>query len=94
MAEYDTRAAIGPLGAIESMLLLLDSPYNEIQSLALQCIQMASKNKVNRKIVQDCGALPRLLEYCADEKYAATHCQALETLGQLLHDPEAMEAVA
>jgi hypothetical protein len=94
MEEFDTRAELGKLGAIESMFMMLDVEYNEIQSLAMQCLVGAAKNADNRMIIRVCGGLMKLIEYLQDETYVATHEKALAVLGVVLQDPVAMELVS
>ena len=60
---------------------MLDVEYNEIQSLALQCLVGAAKNADNRMIIRVCGGLMKLIEYLQDETYVATHEKALAVLG-------------
>ena len=93
-SQYDTRAELGKLGAIESVFMCLDVEYNEIQSLALQCLVGAAKNANNRMIIRVAGGLTKLVEYLAESKYEATHEKALGVLGVVLQDPVAMEFVS
>lgn len=94
MEEYDTRAELGKLGAVESMFMCLDVEYNEIQSLAMQCLVGAAKNAQNRMIIRVCGGLMKLIAYLGEPEYAATHEKALEVLGVALQDPASMEFVS
>jgi hypothetical protein len=94
MEEYDTRAQLGKLGCVETMFLMLDSEFNEVQSLALQCLVGAAKNAENRMIIRVCGGLAKLIEYLGDGEFEATHEKALEVLAVSLTDPESMALVS
>ena len=94
MDEYDARAQLGKLGCIESLFLMLNSEFNEVQSLGLQCIVNAAKNAYNREIIRICGGLTRLIDYLTEEEMKPTHGKALEALASVLRDEAAMEIVS
>ena len=94
--EYDARAALGAgeTGGIETLLVVLDSEYSELQSLALSCLMAACRNNRNRMIVRVSGGLVKLLQFIGNAKFAASHSQALQVLAELLGDSSAMAAVS
>ena len=94
--EYDARAALGAgeTGGIETLLVVLDSEYSELQSLALSCLMAACRNNRNRMIVRVSGGLVKLLQFIGNPKFAASHSQALQVLAELLGDSSAMAAVS
>lgn len=94
MDEYDSRAQLGKQGCIESMFLMLNSEFKEVQSLGLQCIVAAAKNSYNREIIRICGGLTRLIDYLSDEEMKATHDRALQALASVLRDEANMEIVS
>lgn len=59
-------------------MVLLDSEYAEIQSLALQALASAARHCRNQMIVRVCGGLEKLLHFVANPEYQRAHAQALE----------------
>lgn len=94
MEEYDARAMLGELQAIESVFVMLKSDYNEVQSLALDCVCAAARNSKNREIIRIIGGMECLITYLQDETFHATHEKALKAFASVLQDPEAMALVS
>jgi len=92
--DYDARAAIGDAGGLESLMVLLDSEYPELQSLSLAALAKAAQNKRNQMIVRVCGGLEKLLGMVSKAEYASCHSQVLKVLGELLVDPVNMAVVS
>ena len=92
--DYDARAAVGNAGGLESLMVLLDSEYPELQSLSLAALAKAAQHKRNQMIVRVCGGLEKLLGMVSKPEYAACHAQILRVLGELLVDPANMAVVS
>eukprot|EP00040_Diaphanoeca_grandis_P014431 m.73199 g.73199 ORF g.73199 m.73199 type:complete len:799 (+) comp24536_c0_seq1:174-2570(+) len=94
--EHDARAALGKgdTGGVETLLVVLDSEYNELQSLALKCLLAATRITRNRMIVRVSGGLVKLIEFINKPEFQATHAQALNVLACLLNESAAMVAVS
>ncbi|KFP83721.1 Armadillo repeat-containing protein 3 [Apaloderma vittatum] len=84
--DFQSRAAVCALNVIPPLLELLKSEYPVIQLLALQTLEVISKDRETRIILGKNEGLDCLLKILEANEFSDLHVEALAVLGNCLED--------
>ncbi|NXG58387.1 ARMC3 protein, partial [Hemiprocne comata] len=93
MQDFQSCAAVHALNVIPPLLELLQSEYPVIQSLALKTLEVISKDRETRKILQENKGLDCLMKILETNEFSDLQVEALSVLGNCLEDAHAMRLV-
>ncbi|XP_030120385.4 armadillo repeat-containing protein 3 isoform X5 [Taeniopygia guttata] len=91
--DFQNRAAVRELNIIPPLLGLLESEYPVIQSLALQTLEVISKDRETRILLGENKGLDCLLNILENNELSDLHIKALAVLGNCLEDVHTLQQI-
>ncbi|NWT10192.1 ARMC3 protein, partial [Vireo altiloquus] len=91
--DFQIRAAVRELNVIPPLLGLLESEYPVIQVLALQTLEVISKDRETRMILGENKGLELLLNILENNTLSDLHIETLAVLGNCLEDVHALQLI-
>ncbi|KAM6421943.1 armadillo repeat-containing protein 3 isoform 1-T1 [Rhynochetos jubatus] len=91
--DFQSRAAVRALNVIPPLLELLKSEYPVIQLLALQTLEVISKDRETRIILEENKGLDCLLNILETNEFSDLHVEALAVLGNCLEDVHTLQLI-